>query len=193
MDRRILTFLAAAVIAAAAATPAHAAHEHARNGFYIGFGVGGGGVEEKYKDLEDDSGGGGVGNFRIGGALNRTIAIGFEGTGFARETDVAGGGKLTRSASLAALGVTVFPAQGGYYLRGGVGFARVAAEYREGGLTIEGDENGLGLLVATGYEFRLTPKFALAPQVEFVGLGIDEEVVDSVSYWGLTAQMNWWW
>lgn len=178
---------------ASLATTAQAAHPHERNGFYIGFGVGGGGDEERYKGLGDDSGGGGVGNFRIGGALNPTIAIGLESAAFTRQTDVAGGGTLTRTASVAAFGATVFPTQGGYYLRGGVGFARVSAEYREGGLTLSGDENGLGMLFATGYEFRLTPKFALAPQFEVAGAAIDEEVVDSVTWWGLSAQLNWWW
>jgi hypothetical protein len=194
MRARSLSILAAISLASVTSFgTAHAAYDHERNGFFIGFGLGGGSDEEKYKGLDDDSGGGGVGNFRIGGALNRTFALGLETTGFTRQTDIAGGGTLQRNATVAALAATVFPTQGGYYLRGGVGFARVSAEYRDAGLTLSGDEGGLGVLFATGYEFRLTPKFALAPQFEVAGAAIDGDVVDTVSWWGLSAQLNWWW
>ncbi|MEZ5065719.1 MAG: outer membrane beta-barrel protein [bacterium] len=191
MLRTIL--LASIAVVALAPAIAHAGYDHERNGFYLGFGIGGGGDQERYQNLPDDDGGGGVGNFRIGGALNRSVALGLETSGFTRNDDVPGAGTLQRSATVAAFGVTVFPAQNGYYLRGGVGFGAVKAEYRDAGLTLSGSENGLGMLFATGWEFRLTPKFALGPQIEWAGVAVDGDVVKSVSWVSLTAQLTWWW
>jgi hypothetical protein len=44
-----------------------------------------------------------------------------------------------------------------------------------------------------GYEWRLTQKFALGPQVEFVYLNIGGDLVDTANFFDATLGFNWYW
>jgi len=170
-----------------------AAQPHQRTGFFIGLGLGGGSDNEEYVGGESQSEAGGVGNFRLGGALTPDVVLGLESTVFTRTVEFSDGSDARLTASVSALAVTWFPSHAGFYFRGGVGVARAQAEFSSGGITIEGGENGLGLLVALGNEWRLTQKFALGPQAEFVFLNIDGDAVDTINYAALSAQATWYW
>jgi hypothetical protein len=54
------------------------------------------------------------------------------------------------------------------------------------------DDNGFGLLGAFGYEWRLTPKFAMGPEVEFVYLNVGGEF-GAANYVSGTWMLNWYW
>jgi hypothetical protein len=181
-----------ALLAVMLLAPPASAWDHERNGFFLGFGLGAGGSREEYS-LDTVSEGGLSGNFRIGGALNRSVALGLETSGFTRREDVPAGDDLTVSASVATFAATWFPTQDGLYLRGGVGFAVASVEFRSGSLRLKAEEGGLGVLGAVGHEFRLTRKFSLAPQFQYAYAGLDSDDLESVGWWSLTAQMTWWW
>lgn len=54
-------------------------------------------------------------------------------------------------------------------------------------------DNGWAFLAAGGYEWRLTTKFAMGPQVEFVYLGLGGELIDKATIVNGSLQFNWYW
>jgi outer membrane autotransporter protein len=107
-----------------------------------------------------------------------------------------GEGDLTLSA--VTFGVTYFPGNMGFFVRGGLGFASADATValETGGVfDVSGEsvDTGLGILAATGYEWRLTDKFALGPQVELVYLAIDGDLVENAVVVDGSLQFNWYW
>ena len=51
----------------------------------------------------------------------------------------------------------------------------------------------LGLLGATGYEWRVTDKFAVGPQVGIVYLPIDSDLIKRAAIGDVSVQFNWYW
>ena len=165
---------------------------HDRNGFFIGFGLGGGsgGMEDV-----DDRKGGGVGNFRLGYAITPEVTIGLESSAWIWQEEQSGI-DLMVSFSVATFGATYWPGNKGVYLKGGVGFGTVSfeesVETSLGTLKLENDDSGFGLLGAVGYEWRLTKKFALGPEVDFAYLNVGGDV-GSANYVAGTLMLNWYW
>ncbi len=182
---------AAALVAAWITSGAPAAHAgawpHDRNGFMIGFGVGGGslGIEDG-----DEREGSGLGNFRIGYAVRPDLVLQLETEGWTKQFDDALG-EVTWSFSVAAVALTWYPGAQGAYLRGGVGVGVADAELDLGNVTISGDESGLGIAAAAGYEWRLTRKFALGPEAQFFWMDLEE--LGSANVLGGTLNLDWYW
>ncbi len=175
------------------ATSADAGHPHDRNGFFIGFGVGGGNAELTGQDGGSASDGGGIGNFRIGGAVKPTLTLGLENSAWVKSEEALGI-TVTTTLSAATFGVTWYPsAENGFYTRAGIGFGQVRADAEAGVAALSYEESGIAILAALGYEWRLTGKFAMGPQVEFVGLGIDGDLIDSAKWVDGTLQFAWYW
>lgn len=205
---RLTRFGALAVLLAISAmvlSPGGAAalEEHARSGFFIGFGLGGGNASWDW-DYEGDSPseGSGVGHFRIGGALRDDLLLGYEGSAWVKEYDVEAGGDdigtATLSFSASTFAATWFPGNMGWFLRGGLGFATASAEVSVDGpgsatTTVEETENGFAVIGATGYEWRFTRKFAFGPAVELFYLGVDNEAVQNVIVVDGTLEFTWYW
>jgi len=204
MLRSVLTL---ALVALGLSSPALATEPHERNGFLIGFGVGGGSAEATFSNdgdsVSSDRQGGGAGAFRIGFALRPDLTLALESSAWVhKETVVVLGEDVdaTWSLSSTVVGLTWYPQAGGFYLRGGLGLGRVALELEEGGLNVTADDVGLGLLGGLGYEWRLTRKFALGPQLTagFINLG-EEETGDgttldsSFNFVNLELAFNWYW
>lgn len=162
-------------------------HPPDRNGFMIGFGVGGSSAGLEDADGREASG---TFNFRIGYAVRPDLVLHYEGAAWSKTFDGALG-DLTWTFSTNTAALTYYPPNTGLFLRGGVGFGTASAELAIGGIKVSDDETGFGLLVATGWEWRLTDKFALAPQVEF-----DYQVLDqlgSANLIGGGLNFNWYW
>lgn len=162
-------------------------HPPDRNGFMIGFGIGGASL-----GLADDQDreGSVTANFRIGYALRHDLVLHYEGNGWVKtfETVV---GDATWSFSTSTVAMTWFPSNMGLFLRGGVGLGTARVEVETGGVTVSDSEGGVGFLLAGGYEFRLTKKFALAPQVEYAYQKLD--TLDSSNMIGGGLGFNWYW
>lgn len=180
-----------AVVAAAtmvlATTATAARYPHDRNGFMIGFGLGGGsGTIEDADDREF----GGVGNFRIGYAVRQDFVVHYEGSAWTRTWD-EGIQEFTVTLSTNTAALTYYPPGSGLFLRGGIGLATAKFELEQDNVTISTDETGLGLLLAAGYEWRLTRKFALGPHVEFTYQSLDE--LESANVISGVLDFNWYW
>ena len=90
--------------------------------------------------------------------------------------------------------MTYFPQNVGVYIRGGIGVAAASVEVQpSGGPTVSDTEYGFGMIGAAGYEWRLTRKFALGPQLQWAYLNIDDQVTESIDFFSATLQANWYW
>ncbi len=179
---------AATVVACAAPVAQAASWPHDRNGFMIGFGIGGGSL-----GLEDgeEREGSGLGNFRIGWAVRPDLVLALETEGWTKEIDTTPG-EVTWTFSVATAALTWYPGAGGGYLRGGIGVGVADAELDLGSVRIVGEESGLGAAAAAGYEWRLTRKFALGPEVQFFWMDL-EDVLGSANVVGGSLNFDWYW
>jgi len=165
-----------------------------RNGFFIGFGLG---VGSAGWEGEEDRAGGAVGNFRIGYAVAPNLTVGLESSSWVKREDSGILGELTLIYNVSTFGAAYFPGNGGFYLKGGIGFA--AASFEDigylpglGNSKFEIDQSGFGFLGATGYEWRLTRKFAIGPEVEYIYLNVGDPFMDA-DYISATIMMDWYW
>lgn len=189
MTTILRTGLSAAIALQFALAPALRAetHPHARNGFMIGFGIGGGSVGVEDGDDREASF---TGNFRVGGALRQDLALHLEAGGWTKEFD-GDLGDVTWTFSSANAAMSWFPGGGGTFLRPGVGLATVRAEIDAGNVTISEDETGLALLFAVGHEWRLTQKFALGPHGEITWMTFDD--FGEANLLALNLDFDWYW
>ena len=173
--------------------PASAGQPHDRNGFFMGFGLGAGTAGW---EGTTDRAGGGIGNFRLGYAPAPNVTVGLENSSWMKKESV-GTIDLTLMYTVTTFGVTYFPNNNGLYLKGGVGFASANFETIVslpgiGSGKGELDDTGFGLLGAAGYEWRLTEKFALGPEVEFAYLDVGG-VFQNANYVSASLMLNWYW
>jgi len=187
MKFRCIVAACATTILCAAASVQATTHPHDRNGFVIGFSLGGGSAGIKDGDSRE---GGGTGNFRIGYAVRPDLVLHFEGTGWTR-TFAEPIGDVTWTFSTYGASATYYVPNSGAFIRGGIGAGVANVELASGGVKVSADETGLGLVVAGGYEWRLTQKFALGPQVEFTYQDLD--LLGSSNVVGGGLGFNWYW
>ncbi|MCH7548950.1 MAG: autotransporter domain-containing protein [Candidatus Krumholzibacteriota bacterium] len=96
------------------------------------------------------------------------------------------------------LGATYFPGNIGLYVRGGVGAAIGRSDVDEITATLlqvpgETTEFGPALLAAVGYEWRVTDRFAVGPQVEITYAAIDGDLIGEPLVVDGSIQFNWYW
>jgi len=193
-----------AIATCVGASTASALEPHERNGFFIGFGLGAGNAswDWSFQSSDSPSEGSGTIDFRIGGAIRSDLVLGFESSSWVKDYDLGAGGtkvgdaKVTFSTALFA--ATWFPGNQGFYMRGGVGVGTARGEVNVDVpgfefLSLESDDSGVAVLAALGYEWRLSRKFAIGPQVESFFLGIDGDIVDNVAVVDGSVQFNWYW
>lgn len=124
-----------------------------RSGFWLAGGLGGG--------LDEDGEAGGAAFIRLGGTPDRHWLIGFEGIGYGRDAD---GVDATISRSNSTLVALYYPdVRGGWFLKGGVGFAHTEVERDVGEGTLTVSDDGLGLTLGTGLDFRIGGNLFLTP------------------------------
>ena len=153
-------------------SPAAAQRTAVHDGFWISFGFGGG---TAFGDdaWDGDSKFGGAGFLRMGGSLSQQLLIGGEVIGWGTNQDEwsIGRGALMFTA-------LYYPSpKGGFYLKGGAGFAGRSAEkeFRVESVTttIREDHGGIGLGAGLGYDIQLARNFFLTPALDFVYTGTE--------------------
>jgi hypothetical protein len=161
--------------AAQASAPDPAAREHVRDSWYIGFGLGSGvanltvdGATRSFRDVLRGRGTGTPFNvafqFEVGATLREDLLVGLDlralrsqGKAGPALGDVDLG--LTASQALAML--TWFPAQRGFFLRAGGGYAGLTEDTRSGSTRVSEGHDGGALLAGGGYAFWLGRHFNL--------------------------------
>jgi len=189
--KKILVLTALAMVTSLYAANAFAgSHPHDHHGFFIGFNLGGGTADISVPDGEDtDREWGGAANLRLGGAIKNNLLLGAETSGWARNEN-----STTVSLSTIVFAVTYYPGSEGFFVRGGAGFGGASTEVDlANDTTLSKHDTGFAMSAAAGYEWRLTKKFALGPQVEFVYLNIGGDLVDTANFFDATLGFNWYW
>jgi opacity protein-like surface antigen len=177
-----------------------------RSGFFVGVGFGAGAATWEWAnpDFGDSpSEGNGTLNLRLGGAVSDNFVLGAEFQGWAKRwsllttggTDV---GETTITLGSISLAATWFPGNIGVYLRGGVGVSWARWEIKQAlftqlSATLEATDTGIGFLGATGYEWRVTEKFAIGPQVEIAWYAIQGDFIKEPFIVEVSIQSNWYW
>jgi opacity protein-like surface antigen len=192
----LVTALAAGVLLQAADVSAGKPHD--RTGFFVGFGVGAGTAGWNWSEEAgggDEAEGSFVFDFRLGWAVKDNLVLGLENAAWAKRYEIEGTAvNATFSFNATTFAVTYFPANMGLYVKGGVGFGSTKGEINLGSnFNVAQSDPGVALLGAFGYEWRLTDKFALGPQVEAFYVKPDGEVFQSATVVDATVQLNWYW
>ncbi len=173
------------ILATSVAVPcARATWPHERDGFILGLNIGAGSAGINLANVDSDRESGLAGNGRVGYALSPQFALGLEGNFWTREVDGE-----EWSFSVGAITATYYPGAQGFYVRGGIGVGTMEYSEDAGGFTFSASDDGFGLLLATGYEWRLTRRFSLGPQVDYGYGQIDGEL--SMDFFNVTAGLNW--
>ncbi len=137
-------------------------HPNDRQGWLVGFAVGGGSLALTADGHSSDRQGGTAVFLRGGYAFNEDLSLELNGAGWTKEED-----NTTVTFSTGTVALNYYPGHSGLILRAGVGGGSGEVKQTLGNLTATGTENGIGLLAGAAYEFRVLRTFALGPQVEY--------------------------
>jgi len=183
MNIRNLIFVILAVVLIAAPAAAES-WPHERDGFTLGFNVGGGSASTKPDEGADSSSGGGAGSFRLGWSFSNQFLVGLESTAWVGDTDL--GADLTLMSNL--INFTWYPGAKGWFLRAGFGWGEAEVSTKVLNSNVSVSESGGAFGLGAGHEWRLTRKFALGAAVDYATLDLDNGKFDYVNF---TAQLNW--
>jgi len=150
--------LAALLLVAAPAAAAAQGHPQTREGFWIGFGFGYGSLGFECSGCSSDREGAFSGYLMMGGTLSPKLLLGGESSAWTKDD----GGTMVTAGNVSAVLVFYPNANGGFFLRAGLGWASLDIE----GL---GSETGPGGTLGLGYDLRLSDKMSISPVVNFYG------------------------
>jgi hypothetical protein len=165
----------ALALAASLSLPAAAqGNAQTRQGFWISFGFGAGSLGCDDCDNDDDRINGVNFYLRAGGTLSQRLLIGGEVNGWTKSEDDA-------TLTLTNVGPVLqfYPsAQGGFFLKGGLGLASVEVEL--GSFSVE--DEGVGLTLGLGYDARVGRNFALTPYVDIFTSSFDGASFNQIAF-----------
>jgi hypothetical protein len=154
----IVLSLVSGVQGAAAQEESRPPAEH--QGFWIGFGLGGG---TNFADWADGARAGVGGYVRLGGSVSQRFLIGGELIGWGRDRN---GATFTESGATAI--AVFYPADRGIFVKGGAGFAAWAASSSGAGTTSTQTAGGFAGTVGVGYDLRIGANVFLTPNLDFM-------------------------
>jgi outer membrane protein with beta-barrel domain len=155
----------AGVLLALGVPCAAAQHPQTRQGFWIGFGFGGGSARFSCNGCTDTTLTAATGHVKLGGTVRPNLLIGGELNAWTKNQN----SETLTIGNVSAI-VQYYPAvASGFFLKGGVGFATISD--KNTGATATG--NGFGYIVGLGYDFRVARNFSLTPiaNVYYGGIG----------------------
>lgn len=166
--RSSLAIYACACLLAAASPAAAETHPHTRQGWLAGVGVGGGSAGLSANGNSSDRETGAAGSLRVGYAFNSQCSLELGGSAWTKETN-----GTTFTFTTGGPTLNYYPGESGLVLRAGVGGGSGEAQVTNGNVTVTATESGFGVMGGMGYEFRVTPRFALGPQVNVGWINLD--------------------
>lgn len=167
------SLLSAALLLVLAGTAQAQANPQTREGFWISFGLGSGSLTCESCD-DDDEAISGVGfNLRLGGTLSQRLLIGGEINGWGKEE----GNVSVTIANITPVLLFYPAAQGGFFLKGGVGLAAAEVEWGP----YSGEQTGVGITLGLGYDARVGRNFALTPYVDFTTSSFEADLTNETN------------
>jgi outer membrane protein with beta-barrel domain len=141
---------------------AQGGHPNTRQGWLVGFAVGGGSAALSKDGDTTDREAGGAGFFRAGYAFRPECSVELNSNSWTKDVDGA-----TWTLSLATAAINYYPGTSGLVLRAGIGAGTADATAKFGSVTVSESTSGFGFTAGAAYEFRVARTFALGPQVDF--------------------------
>ena len=138
------------------------AQAQSHEGFWVGFGVGGGSLGIDGGTNRDT---GAVGYVKLGGTISERFLLGMESNAWRKEQT---GVTLTHT-NLSAVAYFYPSATNGFFLKGGLGWSRLTVGVVGLGVT----ENGGGAVLGLGYDARIGDNWSITPVVNFNGGAFD--------------------
>lgn len=178
---RVVHIVIATAVTCLVSTPLRAQEDlfPPRSGLWGGFGIGAG-----YGEGAGEFQGGGSFNAQLGGTLNPKLAIGADLSSWAWKSN-----GLVVSASTLSGAVTFFPSPtGGFFLKGGAGFASTVNEVNLGGDNETQTDSGFGMVLGLGQDIRLGMTLFLTPAFTFMFQRIGEE---NLEFFLFTVGLTW--
>lgn len=129
-----------------------------REGFWVGFGVGGGSLGI---DGGTDRTTGVVGYVKLGGTLSDKFLLGMESNAWTKDES---GARVTHT-NFSAVAYFYPSASNGFFLKGGIGASRLSVGV--GDLSVA--ENGGGAVFGLGYDARIGDNWSITPVLNFNG------------------------
>lgn len=157
---------------------------HERDGVLLGLNLGGGSAGVTVDSFDSDRETGAAASGRIAYAFDPQWAVGLEGNVWTKKVD-----NQTWTFSVGGVAATFYPGGSGFFVRGGIGSGRVELEVDTGSVQVTASDNGFGFLVGAGYEWRLTRKFALGPEISYAYADIADGF--TLNYINTTVGLNW--
>jgi hypothetical protein len=162
-----------------------------RNGFYIGFSLGVGGLQFTDNDGNESDRENSIAFqlLRIGTALNPALLIGANIGGWGKTYESDFGEDATLTLVRVSVELTYYPILNPYavdfFVRGGIGASSLAIEQG----AFEASEEGGAAHVGLGIEKRLGRRFTLGGSLDFHYAKLTEDF--NANYWELAAQFSW--
>lgn len=185
---RLRFLLTLALILALAAPALAGSWPHERDGFALGFNIGGGTATARPDQGGDESQGGGAASIRAGWALSNQFLIGLESTGWTGEVEARVGANPDLNLYSHKLNFTWYPAASGWFVRLGFGQGEAELEGKVDNTNVTISETGPSFGIGGGHEWRLTRKFALGAAFDYCTIDLDGGRYDFANF---TAQLNW--
>lgn len=150
--------LATALVVVPQAVSAQAAP--ARDGFFIGLGLGGGsfgcsGCGDRQSGVS--------GQLKLGGAVSDALLLGVESSAWTKEE---AGARITHT-NVSAMAQFYPVSTSGFFLRGGVGISRLEVGASVDGFSMSAGSTGLGATAGFGYDIRTGSNFSISPYGSF--------------------------
>jgi hypothetical protein len=166
------SLLVAGLLVVCAPRALHAQHPPAREGFYVGTGLG-------YGTLGITGGGnrhrGTTGYVKLGGAVRPNLLLGVEANGWDATDD-----RVSIESGILVASLTYYPVpNSGFFLNGGPGMAGVEAD--QAGFSGETDM-GFGVLAGGGYDFRVGDMVSITPSLSYVWATFDEGEINDLQF-----------
>jgi len=134
------------------------------SGLWLSGGLGGGSTDNDEGSLTSGDDSGPAGYFRLGGSVSQHILLGGEVIGMTFDRD--GTDVSFANATFTLIYDPALP--GGFFAKGGIGFASVTTSLDIGGGTFTTDDEGFGVTIGAGYDIRIGGNLYLTPNVDFL-------------------------
>lgn len=175
MNCRCATLICAAILFGSAASlvaqdtdrpPA----EH--SGLWLSGGLGGGSTNnDEGGFVTDQDDGGPAAYFRMGGSVSQHVRLGGEVIGMTFDRD--GTDVNFTNVTVTLIYDPALP--GGFFTKGGIGFASVMTSLDIGGGTFTTDEEGFGVTLGVGYDIRIGDNLYLTPNFDLLLQTYDDD------------------
>lgn len=147
------------------------AQPQTREGFWISFGLGVGSLS--CEDCENRENGTSV-TIRMGGTLSQRLLIGGEANMWTKTVN-----DVTLTVGNIGPVLVFYPSpDGGFFLKGGLGMARIDLDLG----SVAGEETGVGITLGLGYDARVGRRFALTPYFDLLSGSFDGGSLNTVAF-----------